>query len=511
VSLSKKILLTSFIASLLLIKPGYTLDDKILDPLNLNKSSNDRKKFFSIPAKKAYLTAITADKDIKSVIFTGIPSINIKAKTERNKLIIDIPNTVLHKSISNKNYNWNLKLSNSFPDIYKAAVLQNYGKKSISVVISFEYPISIDLKRINPSKINVNVKRLNSQIINVLANNTETSVFENEKITYNSVNKRANNQNNLNTAKYGSNVPTIDKQAAKLDLPLPMPPVLDDETSLLPEPKEHKQNSNNSTMKTLPGVYERSDNDYKEYPTDLPPVNRPELIENKLLTKADYDDILRVAISLESQGRYEDSIQKYSQAVSVDGERYEAYSALGDVYARLNQIDLSIENYEKSLSVKPDQVKTSVNLSNIYIKQGDNTKALSLLEKIIVSNPSNYDVNYSLANLSFQDKKYDNSLKYYQSCLNLLSKGKNVSELSKIHYNIANTYKAMNSLEKAVKSYRDSIKYYKEFPEAHYNLAATLVSLNRKKEAIIEFEVYIKYASSPKDIEEANKLIEQLR
>jgi len=83
-------------------------------------------------------------------------------------------------------------------------------------------------------------------------------------------------------------------------------------------------------------------------------------------------------------------------------------------------------------------------------------------------------------------------------------------ETARIHYNIANTYKAQESYDKAIREYRKAIKYHKEFSDAYYNLAATYVDSNRYDKAIEAFKDYQNYVSSQAEIERVQKIIQQL-
>ncbi|MEW5821536.1 MAG: tetratricopeptide repeat protein, partial [Cyanobacteriota bacterium] len=253
------------------------------------------------------------------------------------------------------------------------------------------------------------------------------------------------------------------------------------------------------------------DNISPDIPKTLPKLERPEESDNQFLNQNDYDDLMRIAISLESENKLEDSLQKYSQAINVSPERYEAYSAKGDVYLKLKEYDQAIDCFEASLKIKEDQVKTIFNLAITYNKKEEYLKAISNFEKVISLSPENFEAVYNLANIYFAVKDYKRASTYYNQCIALSQKSKNKIELSRIRYNLANTYKALNEPENAIKEYKEAIKLFAEFADAHYNLAATYIDTGKMDKAIEEFKEYIKYTPSEKEKERVQSIIDQLK
>lgn len=522
---------------------GFAQNTNVLDPLNLNKHTNKTVIQKRIIRKSSILTAITADKTFRGLIITGIPEINANVKTESNHVFIEFPNTSLHKSISNPYYNWGLKFSNQLPEIINTKVLQNDLKKNILVELTLEYPVVTSIVRNSPSKIAVNFEKVPNRSLNKstikqnlpLTNkegNNEIKIKPSGKFatinpgtqglnTPNNTKPLADNRlasNNINTSPTNKELPLVmppklpDNAVQDIDVELP-PTVENDLSDIppdLPMPPRPK-NLDIAADKPAPGNYQRSENDFAKTPTELPTLDRPETINNNLLESHDYDDLIRIAISLESEQKLDDAIQKYSQAVTVNPNRYEAYSALGDIYLRQEKYDLAIENYEKSLSLNKNQAKTAYNLANSYNKKADYPKAISNFEKVLSIQPNNYEATYNLAYIYYLVNDYTNAVKYYQNCLTLSKKSKNNVEIAKIHYNIANTYKAQKDLERAIKEYTESIKLYKEFADAYYNLAATYIDIGNSSKAIAEFQNYIKYTSSQSEIDRVKKVIDQLK
>lgn len=536
--------LSALVWHLSLINISFAQENPLYDPLNLYHKPEQKTGNKNTYIPRAIITSISAEKRTNSITIKALPEINYKISITGKLATIEILNANLHKSISNKNYNWNAKIKNILPTVYLAEVDNNYNNKSVLVNIKFEYPLSVSVIRNGPTNITFNFEKneenlavasqsmgINTQSSKFDLSNIETigtvigsndirmkpsgkylTVGSNNKspfivnkrqdaptLSSNSVTTNANSNNPKTFSPTSNNdikLPTENEENITnipSDLPLPNPPLLDNETG-----------------NPLPGNYNRSDNAFADQPQDLPELERPESTKNELLKKQDYNDIMRIGISLESENKLEDSIHKYSQAISIDPNRYEAYSAKGDVLLKQDKFDEAIENYNLSLNIKEDQVKTIFNLAIAYKKIQQHKEAITSFEKVLEYQPENYESLYNLANLNFIIKDYADAIKYYNKCIDLTKKSQNTLELARVYYNLANTYKEMEDFDNAINEYIKSIKLFKEFPDAHYNLAATYLEKGKKGKAIEEFEEFIKYTSSTDEIKRVRMIIEQL-
>jgi Tfp pilus assembly protein PilF len=533
-------------------------NNEILDPLNLMNEDRERTPAQPGTYKKAYITAISADNEENKLVITGVPEVHVTTESVGREVRIEILNAVLHPSIANRSYNWNYKLSSQYREIVSAEVVPNSYKRTVAIELKFLSPVTIDVVQKKASRLEVFFTRIenlppeNDYLSNVPRVTQVPDNYNRQiKSDYNSDSVKIKPSGRYIVVKPGSSklsVPTKIQQAPPVVIAEQKPiapeglrnapeantPSASVETGrtgstgkevrFSPDVEEHLSNippdlplpdgqkpETSSPVISAPQPYQRSENDYSEVPSDLPTLDRPEMIENDLLEKNDYDDILRIAVSLETQGQYDDSIQKYLQAITLDPGRYEAYSALGDVYLKQKNYKLAVENYEKALELNPGIVKAMFNLAVSYNNLDLYDNALVNFKKVLEIQPGNFEANYHLANIHFLLNDFPEALSYYEKSLELAKKSKNNFEIARINYNIANTYKAQKTYTNAVRYYKEAIKLYKEFADAHYNLAATYVDMNEPKKAIEQFKEYQKYVSSAGEISRIDQIISQLK
>lgn len=505
------------------------IDDSILDPLGLDDKSNTSDIINDKLKVKSYITAITADGKDKRLTITGMPQVNALTDVKGEYVYIKLRNSVLHKSIAAKSYNWKVKLVNHFEDVVDADVIAYKSKKEILVKLRFKYPVSVDVIQKNKSTLQLwfernEKKTLNNSYIAYDIDNKQQPEIQSSgkyvtipagtKVIKLSDIKIKTVKNPQITSTYNVKTDSVLKQnkLIKPDNGVKLAPGNVKAPASYPGlPVVKKDEKLETELKLGPGEYERSENDFIDKPKQLPALQRPERTQNDLLEKNDYDDLVRIALSLEAEGNFDGAIQKYSQAVIVDKDRYEAYSALGDVYLKKENYNLAIENYNKSLNSLPDQPKALFNLGVCYYNLKDYKSAYSSFDKVLALQPEDYEANYHIANILFIKEDYASAIKYYEKCLKLTNKSKNNIELSKLHYNIANCYKAQDAFEKAIKEYIKTIKLHPGFADAYYNLAATYVNKGDYKSAINEFNEYKKYTTSKEELVNVDKIIDQLK
>lgn len=505
-------------------RPVLSLDQSVLDPLDLSKKNQKVETNITKMFKKAYITAITADQEERALVVTAIPEINSTASLENKVVKIEFPNCSLHKSISNDNYNWSLKLRNQYIDILDADVYRDEAKNMVVVTLKFNKPVKTIIKRISPSKIKYVFEKVN---INKDARSPQSSnddiLIKPTKYSFD-LKKRNNkpsgsyltvdpqtgavaqrSKSNSDNEKLVNNFQTREdehfpgkKHSSKTEYK-------QSNFNFKPVKPINNNKSGETNAEVLPSPVEPPVLD------DLPPLNGPEGYKNDLNNVGDYGELLKMGMALDAQNRYDDAIQKYSQAIMVNPSRYEAYSAMGDAYLKQQNDNLAIENYEKSLKINPNQPMVIYNLGVAYSNNNENSKAIDCFVKVLQMQPGNYGANYHLANQYYLKTDYKNAITNYEICLGLSKKSKNYIETSKMFYNIANSYRELKQYPKAISNYKDSLKLFREFADAHYNLAATYVDSGDYKQAIAEFEEFKKYTTSKQEIDKADEIISKLK
>ncbi|MBD3183799.1 efflux RND transporter periplasmic adaptor subunit [Candidatus Poribacteria bacterium] len=85
--------------------------------------------------------------------------------------------------------------------------------------------------------------------------------------------------------------------------------------------------------------------------------------------------------------KYDQAIETYNRAISIDPKMAKAYYNLAGVYSKQDNHQLAIENYKKAISNQENLQEAYQKLAEIYRKQGDYQKALDIYKKVITTSP----------------------------------------------------------------------------------------------------------------------------
>ena len=83
------------------------------------------------------------------------------------------------------------------------------------------------------------------------------------------------------------------------------------------------------------------------------------------------------------QGRYEEAVLQFKEAIRINPKAPEAYNDLGIVYYAQGNLQGAIEEYKKAIEIDPDFYKAYNNLGIAYYKQGSIEEAISALKEAI--------------------------------------------------------------------------------------------------------------------------------
>lgn len=510
----------------------YLLNQDIKN--NSGKDNNitiSHKNMRDYEQKQNSITAITANNKDRSLTITGIPSVYIKIKQIDNTIVLELPNSYFSKQINNVNYNWTAKLHSQIPELSSAKIIENKKNYNIVAFLNFIKPQEVKVTRVNTAQLSLYfISKQNNKLVQTIStpaknnlagtiNKTSNLVEFIPKINDKTVPTKRSfiSDSTLNTSPEGSKkITSPDLSNNKLNSDINQ----SQNNTLSRKPSNITTNNNDYKapitdvpkidLSLIPQNYRHSENEFTDTPNQLSELDRLNSVKNPIIRLNDYDDLLKIATSLEFEENLSGSIHQYSQAIIADSTRYEAYSGIGDIYYKQKDYNLAIVNYEKSLNINKNQVKLLLNLARCYTQVNDNLKALDRYKEVLKIQPSNYESNYETASLNFKLSNYDEAIKYYINCINASSGNLTNIDKARLHYNLANSYKAQNEIQKAIDDYKISIDLFKEFADSHFNLAAAYIQTNDTDLAIEELNRFIIYSSSQDDITEAKSIISKL-
>lgn len=179
----------------------------------------------------------------------------------------------------------------------------------------------------------------------------------------------------------------------------------------------------------------------------------------------------------DDENTLQNALESYEKALELYPEHVKAQYNLGNIYVAYEAYEMAAECYEKSLKIAPDFFNARINLGIVLDRKlKDIDKGIEEYKKVeesklpIINIPFIYDNKYHIL--------HSKSIAYYNMGLALRDKAVLLG---------LNGVSARIFLQKAVESYKNSIKIEPNVYDSHYNLAIAYHLLGRKREATEQY------------------------
>ena len=198
--------------------------------------------------------------------------------------------------------------------------------------------------------------------------------------------------------------------------------------------------------------------EYVNYVLMINPHNAKAMeFKNKLIPQETNDDLVRTALTLAKQNNvselsildipksnkykientseyynkqgkqyylnedYDNAIQSFFRAVTLDNKNYIAYNNLGLTYWMRNNLDNAEKYFKKATQICKTYPQPFINLALLYKQRGNMDKHIEYLNKALEANPDNYWTYYLIGDYYSSVGNYPASIQYYETSISLNS------------------------------------------------------------------------------------------
>jgi tetratricopeptide (TPR) repeat protein len=200
-----------------------------------------------------------------------------------------------------------------------------------------------------------------------------------------------------------------------------------------------------------------------------------------------------LGLLLKNQGRIEEAIEHYHQALQIDPNAWDALNDMGVALAARGQFDEAIEYYRKSLQINPDRFavqKVQNNLGHALAAEGRFDEAIECYRQALQINPNYSDALNNLG-IALTDKgRFDEAIENYRKAIQI---NPNFSEALN---NLGVALAAKGQFDEAIKNYRQAVQINPNYSKAMDNLGGALAAKGRFDEAIENYRKAIQLNSN---------------
>jgi predicted O-linked N-acetylglucosamine transferase (SPINDLY family) len=173
-------------------------------------------------------------------------------------------------------------------------------------------------------------------------------------------------------------------------------------------------------------------------------------------------------VGLAVQGKLEEAIASFRQAINIKPDHAEAHYNLGISLAGQGKLEEAIASFRQAISIKPDHAEAHSNLGVALAGQGKLKEAITAYRQAIGIKSDYAEVHSNLGSALQDQGKLEEAIAAYRQAIGIKS------DYAGVHSNLGNALKDQGKLEEAIAAYRQAISIKSDFAEAHSNLAYCL-------------------------------------
>jgi tetratricopeptide (TPR) repeat protein len=168
------------------------------------------------------------------------------------------------------------------------------------------------------------------------------------------------------------------------------------------------------------------------------------------------------------QGRFDEAIGYYQEALELDPNNADAHNNLGMALQSQARLKEAIMHYRRALQIKPDFAKAHNNLGLALALQDRVGEAIDHFNQALEIAPGLVHARINLADTLLRRGMLEQAIKQYQQVLDVTPKN------ARVHNDLGTALARHGRLDEAVTHFTESLRIEPDNADAHYNLALAL-------------------------------------
>ncbi|CAD8140567.1 unnamed protein product [Paramecium octaurelia] len=188
--------------------------------------------------------------------------------------------------------------------------------------------------------------------------------------------------------------------------------------------------------------------------------------------------LTQICNTLKTLNQYEDAIECYNEAISINPKDEDAWYSKGLALFKLNQFEEAIECYNEAISIKPKYLYAWYDKGLALFKLNQFEEAIECYNEAISIKPKYLYAWYDKGLALFKLNQFEEAIKCYNEAISINPKYDNA------WHNKGSTLFNLNQFQEAIQCYNEAISINPKYDNAWHNKGSTLFNLNQFEEAI---------------------------
>ena len=184
---------------------------------------------------------------------------------------------------------------------------------------------------------------------------------------------------------------------------------------------------------------------------------------------------------LADRGCVDEGIAHYRMVLSADPEQAEAHNNFGLILQRQKKVDEAIAHWQKALELRPDHAEARYNLANALVAKGRTDEAMTQYREALEVNPDYSEAHTNLGVVLAGRGRGDEAMAHYQRVLEINPKNATAQN------NLGAFLAGCGRVEEAMAHYRKALEIKPDYADALVNLGNALAGRGRRDEATVQY------------------------
>ncbi len=190
--------------------------------------------------------------------------------------------------------------------------------------------------------------------------------------------------------------------------------------------------------------------------------------------------------ALRGLGRYHDAEAHYQTALKLNPNEADAHNNLGLLLLDLDRFEEAMPHLRAAVQLNPHDATAHYNLGNLLGRQGKSAEALTSYRAALKLAPSDPEIHNNLACLLLLERNFGEATEHFRAAIRL--KPNNPEACN----NLGSALLEQAQPAEAVAPLTKAVQLSPAYAEAHYNLGNADAALNHPREAMAEYQIALR-------------------
>jgi len=188
-----------------------------------------------------------------------------------------------------------------------------------------------------------------------------------------------------------------------------------------------------------------------------------------------------LGLALFEQGRIEEAIFQYREALRIKSDDAEIHNNLGVALEKRGNIKKAIIHYSQAIRIRPDYAEALNNLGVALARQGKDKEAIYRYSQALRINPDYAEAHNNLGLVLVRQGRLKEAIVHYSQALRMKA------DYAEGHYDLGVALEGLRRFNEAFHHYSEALRIKPAYGEAHINLGNILVREGRIAKAVIHY------------------------